>query len=139
MQTAADWLVWITETLGSDRALLVELADVADVQVRKSDVRVDADVDDVTTAPALTELSRSWCEQDTLASESVYYTIILRAIPAVVPELRERCCDSLCVNVFGPTHVVENSIDAQRHEGSSAVELSRQLLVLQRPCGIHNP
>ena len=39
---------------------------VADVQVRKTEIRVDNDVDDVITAPALAELSRSWCEHDTL-------------------------------------------------------------------------
>ena len=36
---AAEWLGWIREMLGNDRALLVEAADVADVQVRESDVR----------------------------------------------------------------------------------------------------
>ena len=38
---------WVTT------ALLFEVADVAHVQVRKSDIRVDADVDDDTTAPVL--------------------------------------------------------------------------------------
>ena len=40
--------------------------DVADVQVQKPDIRVEDDVGDVTTAPVLTELSRSSCEHDTL-------------------------------------------------------------------------
>ena len=44
----------MTETLRNDRALLVEVADAADVQVRKSDIRGDVDVDDVTITPALT-------------------------------------------------------------------------------------
>ena len=43
------------ETWSNYRALLVEVTDVADVQVRKADIRVDNDVDDVTTAPVLTE------------------------------------------------------------------------------------
>ena len=87
---AAEWLGWITETLGNDRALLVEVADVADIQVRESDIRVDTDVDDVTTATDLTKLSRSWCEHDTLALESVYFSIFLRAFPVVVLELCDR-------------------------------------------------
>ena len=57
---AAEWLGWITETWSNDRALLVEVTDVADVQVRKPDIRVDNDVGGVTTAPVLTELSRSF-------------------------------------------------------------------------------
>ena len=84
---AAEWLGWVTETLSKGRALLVEVADVADVQVRKSDIRVDNDVDDDTTAPDFTKLSRSWCEYDTLALESVYFTIILRVFPVVVREI----------------------------------------------------
>ena len=32
---AAEWLGWITETWSNDRALLVEVTDVADVQVLK--------------------------------------------------------------------------------------------------------
>ena len=103
---AAEWLGWITETLGNDRALLVEVADVADVQVRKSDIRVDSDVDDVITAPVLTELSCSWCEHDALALESVYHTHILRALPAVVLELYTRCFDSVCLHMFGLAHRV---------------------------------
>ena len=71
--------------------------DGADVQVRKSAIRVDADVDDVTTAPALTE-----CEHDTLALERVHFTIILRAVLVVVLELCERRFDSVCVNMFSP-------------------------------------
>ena len=59
-------------------------------KVRESDIRVDTDVDDVTTATDLTKLSRSWCEHDTLALESVYYTIIFRAFPVVVLELCDR-------------------------------------------------
>ena len=85
---AAEWLGWIMETWSNYRVLLVEVTDVADVQVRKADIRVDNDVDDVTTAPVLTELSRSWCEHDTLAVERVNCTIILRA-------------DSVCLNMFG--------------------------------------
>ena len=92
---SAEWLGCITETLGNDRALLVEVADVADVQVRKSDV------DDVTTAPALTELSRPWCEHDTFALESACCTVVLRAVLVVVLELCEFCFDSVCVNMFG--------------------------------------
>ena len=103
---AAECLGWITETLGNDHTLLVEVPDAADVQVQKSDIRVDADVDDVTTAPALTELSRSWSEHDTLALESVYQTIILRAVLVCVLELCERCFDSVCVNMFGPAQRV---------------------------------
>ena len=66
---AAEWLGWVTKTLGDDRVLLVEVADVADVQVRKLDIRLVANVDDVTTAPGLTELSRPWCDHETLALE----------------------------------------------------------------------
>ena len=58
----------------------------------KSDIRVDADVDDAITAP-LTESKRSWYEPDTFTSESVYSTITLRAVPVVVFELCERCFD----------------------------------------------
>ena len=90
-----------SRTLGNDRALLVEVADVADLQVRKSDARIDTDVDDDITAPALTELSRSWCEHDTLALESVHSTNISKAFPVVVLELCERCFNSVCVNMFG--------------------------------------
>ena len=50
---------------------------------------------------SFTELSRSWCEHDTSALESVYYTIILRGVPVVVLELCERCFDSVCLNMFG--------------------------------------
>ena len=103
---AAEWLGWITETLGNDRVLLIEVADVADVQVGKSDVRIDTDVDDVITAPDLTELSRSWCEHDTLALESVHSTNISIAALVVVLELCERCFNSVCLNMFGLAHRV---------------------------------
>ena len=59
-------------------------------KVRESDIRVDTDGDDVTTATDLTKLSRSWCEHDTFALESVYYIIIFRAFPVVVLELCDR-------------------------------------------------
>ena len=98
---AAEWLGWITETLSDDRALLVGVADVAGVQVRKLDFRIVADVDDVITAPDLTKLSRSWCRNDTLASESVSCTIILTAFLVVVLELCNRYFDSVCLNMFG--------------------------------------
>ena len=49
---AAEWLGWITGSLRNDRALLVDAADVADVQGRKPDTRVDIDVDDVRTSPS---------------------------------------------------------------------------------------
>ena len=68
---AAEWFGWITETLFDDSALLVEVADVADAQVRKSGIRVDVDVDDVITAPAPIELSLSCCEHDTRTLETV--------------------------------------------------------------------
>ena len=104
---AAEWFGWITETtLSKDRVLLVEVADVADPQVRKSDFRVVADVDDVTTAPDLTELSRSWCELDTLALESVYCTIILTAFLVVVLELCIRYLDGVCLIMFSLAHRV---------------------------------
>ena len=80
----------------------------ADVQVPKSDVRVVAGVDDGTTAPAITELSRSWCEHDTLALESVYQTIILRAFLVVVLELCNRCFDIVCLNMFGLCTIMES-------------------------------
>ena len=92
------WKHWAAD------ALLVEVADVADVQVRESDIQVDNDVDDVTTAPDLTKLSRSWCEHDTLALESVYYAIILRAFLIVVLELCDRCFDCVCENMFSAAH-----------------------------------
>ena len=92
---AAEWLGWITETWSNYRALLVEVTDVAVVKVRKPDIRVDNDVGDVTTAPALTKLSRSWCEHDTLALERVNCTIIWRAVPVVVLESCERYFDSV--------------------------------------------
>ena len=98
---AAERLGWITETLGNDCALLVEVTDVADVQVQKPDIRVDNDVGDVTTAPVHTELSRSWCEHDTIVLERVNYTIILRAVLVVVLESCERYFDSVCLNMFG--------------------------------------
>ena len=69
---AAEWLGWITETVSNDRVLLVEVADVADVQVRKSDFQIVADVEDVITAPDLTKLSRSWCAHDTLGERLQY-------------------------------------------------------------------
>ena len=50
---AAEWLGWVTEMLSNDCALLVEVADVVDVQVRKSDFRVLANVDDVTHSASL--------------------------------------------------------------------------------------
>ena len=71
----------------NDRALLVEVADVADVQVRKSDIRVVADVDDVTTAPVL--------------RGSVYCTIVLTAFLVESLELYDRCFDSVCVDMLG--------------------------------------
>ena len=95
---AAEWPGWITETLSKDRSLLVEVANAAGVQVRKSDLRVVADVDDVITAPDLTKLSRSWCEHDTLALESVYCAIILTAFLVGVLELCNRYFDSVCLN-----------------------------------------
>ena len=101
---AAEWLGWIKEALSDDCALLVELVD--DVQVRKSDIRVDVDVGDVTTAPAITESSRSWCEHDNFALDSVCYTIILRALLVVVLELYDRCFDSVCLSMFGFAHRV---------------------------------
>ena len=96
---AAEWLGWITETWSNDRALLVEVTDVADVQVPKPDIRVDNDV--ATTAPVLTDLSRSWCEHDTLALERGNYAIISTAVPVVVHESCERYFDSVCLNMFG--------------------------------------
>ena len=179
---AAVWLVCITETLSNDQQrdlnTLVEVTDVADVQFRKPDIRVDNDVGDVTTAPVLTELSRSWCEHETISLESVYGTIISTAFLVVVLEWCERYFDSVCLNMFGLAHLVlilsfrtahlaatvpckldsregyrqwwrvllENDkswFDVQRHagsdaEGSSTVELFRQLLVLECPCRIHS-
>ena len=98
---AAEWLGWITETWSNYRALLVEVTDVADVQVRKPDIQVDNDVGDVTTLPVFTELSPSWCECDAFAFERVNCTIILRAVLVVVLESCERYFDSVCLNMFG--------------------------------------
>ena len=183
---AAEWLGWITQTLSDDSGLLVEVADVADVQVRKSDFRIVADVDDVIAAPDLTRLSRSRREHGTLALENVHCTIISTAFPFVVLELCDRCFDSVCLNMFCLEHRVlilplrtahqaalahlaataPSKLDSregyrqwrvllqnfklnsgsmpQRYagsdaEGSSAVELFRQLLVLECPCRIRNP
>ena len=49
------------------------------------------------TAPVFTVLSRSWCEHDTLALESVNCTIILTAFLVVVLELCNRYLDRVCV------------------------------------------
>ena len=64
------------------------------------DIRVDSDVGDVTTAPVLTELSRSWCEHETISLESVYCTIISTTFLVVVLEWCERRFDSVCWNIF---------------------------------------
>ena len=67
----------VTETWSKDRALLVEVTDVADVKAREPDIQVDNDVGDVTRAPVVTEMSRSWCEHGTLALERVNCSTIL--------------------------------------------------------------
>ena len=47
---------------------------------------------------SLTELSRSWCEHETISLESVYGTIISTAFLVVVLESCERYFDSVCLN-----------------------------------------
>ena len=101
---ATEWLGWITKTWRNYRTLLVDVTDVAEMQT--SENQSTDNVNDVITAPDLTKLSRSWCEHDTLALESVYYTIILRAAPVVVLESCERYFDSVCLNMFGLTQRV---------------------------------
>ena len=56
--------------------------------------------------PVLTELSRSWCEHETICLESVYGTISSTAFLVVVLEWCERYFDSVCLNMFGLAHCV---------------------------------
>ena len=133
----------------------MEVVDVADVQVRTSDFRVVADV---TTAPDLTKLSRSWSEHDTLTLplESVFFAVTFAAflVARVVRALFRKCVrghvrpraacahsvveNSTCTSRSDSTKSTELWFDVQRHsgsdvEGSSAVEL----LGMECLCSIH--
>ena len=110
---AAVWLGCITETLSNDQQrdlnTLVEVADEGWMGSVENHGAMIAEIlllrmqlDTI----SLTELSRSWCEHETISLESVYGTLISTAFLVVVLEWCERYFDSVCLNMFGLAHRV---------------------------------
>ena len=108
---AAGWLGCITETLSNDQPrdlnTLVEVADEGWSAVMMARMNAEIFFCACSSTPiSLTELSRSWCEHETISLESVYGAIISTAFLVVVLEWCERYFDSVCLNMFGLAHRV---------------------------------
>ena len=95
------WLGCITETLSNDQQrdlnTLVEVAGEGWWAVMMARMNAENFFCACGSTPiSLTELSRSWCEHETISLESVYGTIISTAFFFVVLEWCERYFDSVC-------------------------------------------
>ena len=114
------WQYWaavrlgcITETLSNDQQrdlnTLVEVADEGWWAVMMARMNAEIFFYACSLTPiSLTDLSRSWCEHETISLESVHGTIISTAFLVVVLEWCERHPDSECLNMFGLAHRVLN-------------------------------